>query len=87
MSFFKWLSDHARASNNRHFARTDQAERTRQNREAAEQAYKNSLNACANCGYFNAYGRCVKHDFSYSIDDMKYKQIHYTRTCRDFFRR
>ncbi len=92
MAIFRWFADMARRSNEKDF---DDRYRHQQHVAAqsrAEQQYKDSLDCCANCLWYDEYSGgklyyCSKHHFSYDMDDVKRRQIQYKKTCNDFFRK
>ena len=81
MGFFKWLDNYARKSN----ASWDNAcseEHIRQRaKEEAKQRYRDSLECCANCDWFEKHSIwtddpnwCMKHDVHLVGDDIEYKK-------------
>ena len=91
MGFLKWLGDYARRYNDSYERKEDASRRAQWAANDAEERYKNSLECCANCVYFNRYdgqlNHCVKLDFCYDLDDVKYQQIEYKKCCRHFSRK
>ena len=90
MSWLKKFDNYLRRSNERWFRSMEQSEQARYERDQAQEAYDNSLECCANCIYFGCASTpfgCVRHNFEFDLDDMKYRKIHYKKVCRDFCRR
>lgn len=84
MSLFKKLADLARESNDRW---VEKEMRAQQSEMREERAYEKKLalrNVCGNCPYYE-YGKCIKHRFSFSPDELR-DGVQYERTCDDFFR-
>ena len=91
MGFWKWLGDYARNYNDNYERKEDASKRAKWAQEEAETRYKNSLNCCANCLWFERYdgqlNHCIKHDFCFDLDDVKYNEIEYKKTCMYFEKR
>ncbi len=93
MGFLDWLVKAALKSDDKFIndMRKENSHRWSQNN--AQERYNASINCCANCLWFErlaAGGRlncCTKHDFCYNLEDVKYRQIEYTRTCDDFYKK
>ena len=93
MSFFKWLDNHIRESNEKWHQSYRAGEEEKQRREEAKQQYLDSLDCCANCLWYkyrdysgNKY-ICTKHDFCFDEFEVKYHDIHHEKTCAQFRRR
>ncbi len=91
MSFWDWLARTAEKSNEKYFAESKRRDEQRQSVRAMEQRRKDSIECCANCIYYGFHcgqlNHCIKHDFSFDMDDVKYNHIEYTRVCNDFFKK
>lgn len=92
MSLFKKIANYCRRSNDKYFSEMDERDHREAVRWENEQRYKDSLEACANCVYFEEYSCgnmywCCHHDFCYSLEDVERNQIQYKRVCSDFCRK
>ena len=88
MGLFKKFADFCRRSNDRASARAAEYQAEKQASERAEQDYKNSLEACANCAYYGYFpNTCIKLNFEFNMDDVRYNNIAYKYKCNDFVRR
>ena len=92
MSLFKKIANYCRRSNDKYFREMDESNRREAIHRENEQRYKDSLEACANCIYFNEYSCgnlywCSKHDFRYALEDVERYEIQYKKVCQDFFRK
>ena len=91
MSLWRLIADAARSANARYDREYSNRVDSRHREMESEQRRKNATNCCANCVYFYERGPgglywCAKHDFKYSLDAVKYDEIHYKRICDDFHR-
>jgi len=76
MSFFKKLANHARQSNQNWLNSSG----------SSSSSNTGVRKVCANCVFYSEYGphglyACTKHNFNFSIDDVKYNNAPNCRTC------
>ncbi len=93
MGIMKWLINAALKSDDKFMNEISKDNERRWAQNNATQNYKNSIDCCANCLWFDRYasgGRlncCTKHNFCYSLEDVEYRQVEYKKVCNDFYRK
>ena len=95
MSFFRWLADTARSSNDRAHDRRMGYERSRSARQSAEWSSRDNSKCCANCTHFSSYtydgksNHCTLHDCCIDAEKTNagYRDVGYTRVCSNFIRK
>ena len=87
MGLFKKFYNYILESDAKWDREYDQVQKQRWAQQDFEQRRKDATECCANCIWFNQYYQCIKHDFGYDLDDVKYREIHYKKVCNDFYRK